>query len=143
MHTAEHILNKTMVNLFGIERAFSSHLERKKSKCDYKFDRSLTLDEEKMVENHVNEQLKRHLPVEEHWLSKSDAGKKFNIRRLPEDAEEEIRIVTIGEFDACPCIGAHVKNTSEVGQFIFGSSSFDNNGVLRIRFKLKRPEDDN
>lgn len=127
-----------MVILFGVERAFSSHLERKKSKCDYKFYRLLTSDEEKRIEKLVNEQLKRDLPVEENWLLKADAEKKYNLKRLPDDVEGKIRIVTVGDFDACPCIGAHVKNTSEVGQFILGSSSTEN-GVLRIRFKLKRP----
>jgi alanyl-tRNA synthetase len=139
MHTAEHILNKTMVRLFGIERAFSSHLERKKSKCDYRFNRALSVGEEKSIEDLVNEQLMRHLPVEEHWLSKANAQKRYNLTRLPEDAEDEIRIVTIGDYDACPCIGAHVQNTAEVGEFVLGSSSFEN-GVLRIRFKLNRPE---
>ncbi|WP_291857205.1 hypothetical protein [Marinilabilia sp.] len=139
MHTAEHILNQTMVRVFGIERAFSSHLERKKSKCDYIFDRSLTHDEEKNIERQVNEQLKRHLPVEEHWLSKEVAEKNYNLKKLPEEAEDEIRIVTIGDYDVCPCIGAHVKNTSEVGEFVFVSTSYEA-GVLRIRFKLNRPE---
>jgi len=138
MHTAEHILNKTMVRLFGRERAFSSHLERKKSKCDYRFNRALTVGEEKSIEDLVNEQLMSHLPVEEHWLSKENAEKRYNLTRLPEDAEDEIRIVTIGDYDACPCIGAHVQNTAEVGEFVLGSSSFEN-GVLRIRFKLNRP----
>lgn len=35
MHTAEHLLNQTMVRLFNKGRAFSSHIEKKKSKCDY------------------------------------------------------------------------------------------------------------
>ena len=35
MHTTEHIVNRTMVNLFGCERAVSAHIERKKSKLDF------------------------------------------------------------------------------------------------------------
>ena len=35
MHTAEHILNGTMVRLFGCPRSRNAHIERKKSKCDY------------------------------------------------------------------------------------------------------------
>jgi alanyl-tRNA synthetase len=98
----------------------------------------LSVGEEKSIEDLVNEQLMRHLSVEEHWLSKENAEKRYNLTRLPEDAEDEIRIVTIGDYDACPCIGAHVQNTAEVGEFVLGSSSFEN-GVLRIRFKLNRP----
>ena len=45
MHTAEHILNQTMVRMFDRGRSFSSHIEKKKSKCDYHFDRNLTSEE--------------------------------------------------------------------------------------------------
>jgi len=48
---------------------------------------------------------------------------------------DEIRIVKIGDYDACPCIGPHVNSTKEIGEFRIGSTSFDN-GVLRIRYKL-------
>ncbi|WP_232526691.1 alanyl-tRNA editing protein [Marinilabilia rubra] len=138
MHTAEHVLNQTMVQMFGIERSFSNHLERKKSKCDYEFNRALSPEEEKAISDSVNEQLQRHLPVEEHWLSKEEAEKRYNLGKLPDDAEDNIRIVTIGDYDACPCIGEHVSNTSEVGEFVLGSTS-NEEGVLRLRFKLKRP----
>ena len=46
MHTAEHILNQTMLRFFGCGRCFSAHIERKKSKCDYRFERPLTASEE-------------------------------------------------------------------------------------------------
>ncbi len=136
MHTAEHVLNQVMVRLFKINRSFSSHLERKKSKCDYHFNRSLTEKEEQAISDAVNEQLRRQLPVEEQWLDKTEAQRKFNLEKLPDDSGNEIRIVTVGDFDACPCIGDHVSNTAEVGEFILTSTSFEN-GVLRLRFKLK------
>jgi Ser-tRNA(Ala) deacylase AlaX len=137
MHTAEHVLNQTMVRLFGCERSFSSHLERKKSKCDYHFQRALTPEEETFLDQEVNRHLSLKLPVDELWLEKEEAAELYNLNRLPQAADEKIRIVTIGDYDACPCIGDHVQNTSEVGTFVLGSTSFEE-GVLRIRFKLKR-----
>ncbi len=137
MHTAEHVLNQTMVRLFGCERSFSSHLERKKSKCDYHFQRALTPEEEGSLDQAVNRHLSLNLPVEEHWLEKEEAAELYNLSRLPQGADEKIRIVTIGDYDACPCIGDHVQNTSDVGTFVLGSTSFEE-GVLRIRFKLKK-----
>ena len=35
MHSVEHILNQTMVRMFGCKRSKNAHIERKKSKCDY------------------------------------------------------------------------------------------------------------
>ena len=137
MHTAEHVLNQAMVKMFGCERSFSSHLEKKKSKCDYRFPRALSGEEEVALASEVNKTLSLNLPVQEHWLEKAEAEKEYDLKRLPESVEEKIRIVTVGDYDACPCIGDHVNNTSEVGTFLLVSSSYDD-GQLRLRFKLKK-----
>jgi Ser-tRNA(Ala) deacylase AlaX len=139
MHTAEHVLNQTMVRLFACNRSFSNHLERKKSKCDYHFERALTSDEEMAVARQVNEMLSQHLEVTEEVLSRSDAAVRFDLDKLPDATGDVIRIVSIGDYDACPCIGEHVINTREVGEFVMGSTSFED-GILRVRFKLKRPQ---
>jgi misacylated tRNA(Ala) deacylase len=135
MHTAEHILNGTMVQMFGTERAFSAHLEKKKSKCDYRIDRTLSDEEILRLEKKVNEVIKQNLPVNEEFLSKEDASGEFNLSRLPEGAGDRLRIIKVGDYDACPCSGPHVNNTSEIGSFRIISRDF-NEGVLRIRFKL-------
>lgn len=139
MHTAEHVLNQTMVQLFDCNRSFSNHLERKKSKCDYHFNRALTSEEEQVIAGKVNEMLMRHLDVTEQIVGREEASAQFDLDKLPDATGEEIRIVRVGDYDACPCIGEHVKNTKEVGEFVLGTTSYDN-GVLRIRFKLKRPQ---
>jgi len=138
MHTAEHVLNQTMVQMFGCDRSFSNHLEKKKSKCDYRFTRALTVDEELKIESRVNQVLATGADVTEEVVSREKGSELFDLERLPDATGEAIRIVRVGEYDACPCIGDHVKNTAEVGLFVFGSSSFED-GVLRIRFRLKRP----
>lgn len=67
-----------------------------------------------------------------------DAEKEFSLDRVPgKDRVEKIRVVRIGDFDACPCIGPHVDSTKEIGGFSITTTSFEN-GVLRIRFKLNR-----
>ena len=137
MHSAEHILNQAMGRLFGSGRCFSAHIERKKSKCDYHFDRLLTDEELRCLEAEVNGVIEADLPVAEDYLSVDDARKDFNLSRLPDDAGDRVRIVSIGDYDHCPCIGPHVSATHEIGAFRITSSDFAD-GVLRIRFKLKR-----
>lgn len=137
MHSAEHILNQTMVRMFNKGRSFSAHIEKKKSKCDYKnFDRALTEEEHAEIEKRVNEVIARNLPVSEEFLSREEAGKKFNLERLPEDAGDEVRVIKIGDYDECLCSGQHVNNTSEIGRFKVVSSGFEN-GIMRLRFKLE------
>jgi Ser-tRNA(Ala) deacylase AlaX len=135
MHSAEHILNQTMTRMFHTGRCFSAHIEKKKSKCDYRFDRPLEDEEIRRLEDKVNEVIRFDLAVHETFMAREEAEKAFNLQRLPDEAGDRIRIVKVGDYDACPCIGPHVPSTSEIGQFRIGSVSFEE-GVLRIRFRL-------
>ncbi len=138
MHSAEHILNQTMVRMFNCGRSFSNHLEKKKSKCDYHFSRELSQDEISEIENRVNKIIDSNLSVKEDFVDRTKAGEKFVLDRLPDDAGDTIRIIRIGDYDACPCIGQHVNTTNEIGKFKIISTNYENN-VLRIRFKLEEP----
>jgi misacylated tRNA(Ala) deacylase len=135
MHSAEHILNQTMVRSFDCGRSFSAHIEKKKSKCDYHFDRPLEDKEIRTIENQVNEVIGRDLPVSEEFLTRDEAAHLYSLEKLPESAGERIRIVKVGDYDACPCIGEHVVSTKEIGEFRITSASHQD-GVLRIRFKV-------
>ena len=135
MHSAEHILNQTMVRKFKINRSFSNHIERKKSKCDYHFERALKPEEIKSLEDKVNEVITQDLPVKEKFINYEMATKQFDLARLQEGQREDLRIIEIGDYDSVPCIGPHVKSTKEIGQFKIISSDFSD-GVLRIRYKL-------
>jgi misacylated tRNA(Ala) deacylase len=135
MHTAEHILNSVMDKMYHCGRSFNSHIEDKKSKCDYKARRALTDREVAAVEKTVNEIIKLNLPVGEEFVDRREADEKYFTGKLPETAGDPIRIITVGSFDACPCIGQHVSNTSEIGMFSVTSADFTD-GILRIRFKL-------
>ncbi|MGE4291787.1 MAG: hypothetical protein AB7E32_06210 [Desulfovibrio sp.] len=136
MHTAEHVLNRAMVATFGCGRCFSAHINKKKSKCDYRFERPLTDGEVRDLEALVNAQLARGLDVREEFLDRAKAAGEFDLSRLPEEAGDEVRIVRVGDFDACPCIGPHASNTREVGLLRIVSHDFED-GVLRLRFKLE------
>ena len=137
MHSAEHILNQTMVRMFNRGRSFSNHIEKKKSKCDYHFDRNLTEEEIETINKKVNEIINLDLSVTEEFLDREEAIKNFKLSQLPYDAGDTIRIIRIGDYDACPCSGVHVKSTKEIGVFEIISTSFEN-GVLRVRFKLPK-----
>lgn len=135
MHSAEHILNQTMVRMFNKGRSFSAHIEKKKSKCDYYFDRELTPSELDEIELRVNEIINKNFDITETFLQRSEALNYFSLDKLPDQAGDQIRIIKIGDYDACPCIGKHVASTLEIGKFKIISSSFEK-GVLRLRFKL-------
>ena len=135
MHSVEHILNQTMVRIYDCGRCFTAHIERKKSKCDYHFEKALVADEIEEIQSRVNRIIQSDLPVSEAFISKSEARSRFNTDKLPDDVGDRIRIISIGDYDHCPCIGPHVESTAEIGEFRITSTAFED-GVLRIRYKL-------
>lgn len=136
MHTAEHILNQTMVRLFGCERSKNTHIERKKSKADYHLSQPLTDEQVKQIEDIVNEVIARNLPVTEEYMSIEEAAKIVDLSKLPKNVSDTLRIVRVGDYDTCACIGDHVENTSEIGRFVITTHDYSD-GRWRVRFKLE------
>lgn len=142
MHTAEHILNATMVKLYGCPRSRNAHIERKKSKCDYLLDKEPSQEEIAQIETRVNEIINSDLPITIEFVTKEEAASIVDLSKLPEDASDTLRIVRIGDYDACACIGAHVERSSEIAPFKIISADFtpsDTEGTpgrWRVRFKL-------
>ncbi len=135
MHTAEHLLNGTMVKMVGCKRSRNAHIERKKSKCDYPLAQPLTQEQLQEIENTINELIAQDLSVTYEFITAQEAASLYDLERLPEDASEMLRIVHIGNYDACPCVGAHVERTSQIGHFRISSSRYQD-GVQRIVFRL-------
>ena len=135
MHTAEHILNATMVRMFGCPRSRNAHIERKKSKCDYELRACPTDEQVAQIEATVNEVISRNLDVKIEFMTREQAATIVDLSKLPDDASETLRIVRVGDYDACACIGAHVSNTSEIGSFKILSHDFEN-GRWRVRWKV-------
>lgn len=135
MHTAEHLLNGEIDRRFGSGRAFSAHVERKKSKLDYHMSRPLTDEELRSLEDYVNAAVAADVEVTELFLTKEDAAREFDMSRLPDQASETVRVVCIGDYDRCLCAGAHVARTSEIGTIRISSSRYQD-GVQRIVFRL-------
>lgn len=136
MHTVEHILNQTMIRMFGCERSKNSHIERKKSKCDYILQQEPSNEQIKEIEDKVNETIDLHLPVTAFFVTKDNVPPEVDLSKLPEDASNTLRIVKVGDYDICACIGSHVENTSEIGRFKILNTDYSE-GRLRLRFKLE------
>lgn len=135
MHTAEHILNATMVKMFGCPRSRNAHIERKKSKCDYLLATAPTEEQLREVERRVNEVIARRLPVTTEYVDRDNLPASVDVSKLPTDAGNALRLVRVGDYDVCACVGSHVTNTGDIAPFRIVSSDY-HDGVLRLRFKL-------
>ena len=135
MHTAEHILNQTMIRMFGCPRSKNAHIERKKSKCDYLLEKAPTEMEVKEIETRVNDIINQDLPVSVEVKNREEVSANLDLSKLPDEVGETLRVVKIGDYDTCACIGLHVKNTSQIGEFKIISHDFSE-GKWRVRFKI-------
>ena len=148
-HTAEHLLNQLMVRMFGCERSRNAHIERKKSKISYILDRKPDRKVEREIERQMNELIEEDLPVTFQFVTRAELDgiimdaeegtpdALLSLERLPENASETIRLVRIGDYDVCPCIGKHVRSTSQIGRFeMLGTNWDESTRSFRIRYKI-------
>ncbi len=135
MHTAEHILNQTMVRMFNCPRSYNAHIEAKKSKCDYRLDSPPSDEQLAAIVQKVNEIISQNLIVTERFVTREEAAAIVDLSKLPENAGDTLRIIEVGDYDACACIGKHVENTSEIGIFSVISHDFTD-GRWRLRWKV-------
>lgn len=136
-HTAEHLLNQTMIRLFGCGRSYNAHVERKKSKMSFHLDHKPTRQEEKEIERRMNELIAEDLPVTFEYVSRDMLPEEISTERLPADASGTIRLVRIGDYDVCACIGKHVRSTSQIGRFeMLGTNWDETERSFRVRFKI-------
>lgn len=134
-HTAEHLLNQTMDRMFHCGRSKNAHIERKKSKINWPLSTEPTPEQISSIEQTINDIIAQDLPVTFEFVTRDQVPANVTLEKLPEDASETLRLVRIGDYDVCACIGTHVKCTSEIGSFRITSTSY-NDGVFRIVFKV-------
>lgn len=100
-------------------------------------DRKPDKKQEKEIEDQMNELIKADLPVTYEYVDKDNLPEEFDPDRLPENCSQTIQLVRIGDFDLCPCIGKHVRSTSQIGRFeLLGTNWNQEKMTYRIRFKV-------
>lgn len=136
-HTAEHLLNQLMVRMFGCERSRNAHIERKKSKISYVLDHKPNRKEEKAIEDEMNRLIQLDMPVTYEFVDRNHIPEGVSVDRLPDDASDTVRLVRIGDYDVCPCLGKHVRSTSQIGRFVLLGTNWDEpTHTFRIRYKV-------
>lgn len=136
-HTAEHLLNQVMIRMFGTERSSNAHIERKKSKMTFILDHKPDRKEEKAIEAEMNRLITEDLPVTYEMVDRNNIPDGVSVDKLPEDASEMLRLVRIGNFDVCLCIGKHVRSTAQIGRFeMLGTNWDEEKHAFRVRFKV-------
>jgi len=138
LHTATHLLNEALRRVLKKDiMQKGSNITMKRLRFDFNFDRKLTEKEIKDVEDLVNEQIKKALPVKKMETTIEEAKKMGAQAVFEQKYGEKVFVYSIGDFSLEICSGPHVKNTKELGKFKIVKERGIASGVRRIRAILE------
>jgi len=138
LHTATHLLNKALKIVLKDKNIHQkgSNITPERLRFDFNFDRKLTEQELKEIENLVNEKIKQSLKVETKEISVEEAKKTGAEGVFEEKYKEKVSVYSIADFSKEICAGPHVKNTKELGHFKIIKEESSAAGVRRIKAVL-------
>lgn len=137
-HTATHLLHKALQIVLG-EHATQkgSNITAERLRFDFMNPQKLTPEELKRVEDIVNEQIQRDLPVTCEEMSLEDAQKSGATGLFANKYGDKVKVYTIGDFSKEICGGPHVDRTGKLGHFKIIKEEAVSAGVRRIKAILE------
>ena len=137
-HTATHLLHKALRIVLGDHvKQSGSNITTERLRFDFSHPEKMTPEQLKQVEEIVNEQIKRDLPVISEEMSLEDAKKSGAIGLFENKYGDVVKVYTIGDFSKEICGGPHVKHTGELGHFKIKKEESSSAGIRRINAVLE------
>ena len=139
-HTATHLLQQALVDVLGDQVAQKgSNINNERMRFDFTFERPMTPEEIKKVEDIVNQKIKEDLPVTMEILPLEKAKEEGARALFTNKYGEDVKVYTIGRdpktdwFSKEVCGGPHVQHTAQIGDFKITKEQSSSAGVRRIR----------
>lgn len=142
LHTATHLLQAALRKVLGKDvKQAGSDITAERTRFDFTFDRKLTPEELKQVEDVVNFTIKQNYRVEMKEMPYEEAMKLGALHFFKEKYPPVVRVYSVGNFKSDPpeifsrelCGGPHVRNTGEIGHFKILKQEPVGSGLRRLR----------
>lgn len=138
MHTAQHVVSKVVLDVFGAQTA-GNQIHTDRSRIDFE-PADFSDEDVTVIEERTNVALEQDLPVEKKQMARDKAEEQTPEGRglldLIPDHVDPLRMVKIGDLDLCPCGGTHVDRLGEVGRVRITNRTSKGADVDRIEFEL-------
>lgn len=134
LHTATHLLQAALRQVLGDEvEQKGSNINSERLRFDFSFDRKMTSDEIKRVEEIVNEAISKNIAIIKHSMTYDEAVKYGAIGFFKEKYDKNVYVYEIPNYSKEICGGPHAQNTGELGSFKIIKEQSCSNGVRRIK----------
>ena len=140
LHSATHLLHKALRVVLNDDTISQkgSNITAERLRFDFSFPRKLTPEELKAVEDLVNEQIGRHLPITCEEMTVAEAKAQGAIGLFESRYGEKVKVYTMGDFSKEICAGPHAQNTGDLGHFVIKKEEASSSGVRRIKAILEK-----
>ncbi len=134
LHTATHLLNEALRKVISSEiKQRGSNITPERLRFDFSFDRKLTPEEVKAVEDEVNRVIQASIEVRREEMSFDEAVQIGAQREFGAKYDKKVSVYFVGDYSKEFCGGPHVKNTKEIGKFKIVKEQSSSAGVRRIK----------
>ncbi len=139
LHTATHLLQAGLRHVLGnYVSQKGSNITPERLRFDFNFERKMTADELKAVEDFVNEAISKEIPVIREEMKLEDAKKTGAIGLFTDKYGDNVSVYTIGNISKELCSGPHVSNTKELGHFKILKEESSSSGIRRIKAVVEK-----
>ena len=137
-HTATHLLHKALQIVLGDHATQKgSNITTERLRFDFSHPEKMTKEQLQQVEDIVNEQIKRDLPVTCEEMTLEEAKESGAMGLFESKYGEKVKVYTIGDFSKEICGGPHVSHTGELGHFKIKKEESSSAGIRRIKAVLE------
>ena len=134
LHTATHLLHRALIMVLGDHvQQKGSNITADRLRFDFSHPEKMTPEQIKQVEDIVNKQIERDLPVTMETMSLDEAREAGAMALFGDRYDEQVKVYTIGDFTKEVCGGPHADHTAELGRFKITKEQSSSSGVRRIR----------
>jgi len=138
LHTAAHLLHESLRKVLGKDvNQAGQNITEERLRFDFTQPKALSKEEIKQVEDLVNQQIDKGLAVTSQEMTIDEAISKGAVALFKDKYPENVTLYTIKGFSNELCLGPHVKNTSELGEFKITKEESSSKGVRRIKAVLQ------
>ena len=138
LHTATHLLHKALRTVLGEHVGQKgSNITTERLRFDFTHPSAMSKEEIQQVEDMVNEQIKRNLPVTCETMTVEEAKAQGAIAFFDSKYGEQVKVYSVGDFSKEVCGGPHVESTGSMGHFKILKEQSSSAGVRRIKAVLQ------